>query len=780
MSDILASLNPMQRKAAETTEGPVLILAGAGSGKTRVLTYRIAHLISELKVMPWNILAITFTNKAANEMKERVDRLLDEDGGKVWVATFHATCVRILRMHAELLGYTKNFTIYDTDDQKTLIRRVIKTLEMDEKMYPERAVLSKISAAKNEFISPDEMSKTAHGDFRAMRIADAYTEYQKQLMANDAMDFDDLLVKTVELFRDNPDVLKQWQQRFHYIMVDEYQDTNKVQFLFIKMLAAQHKNICVVGDDDQSIYKFRGADIRNILDFEETFAGTTVVKLEQNYRSTKNILDAANDVIKHNASRKAKTLWSDHDEGDKVAYQEFETGFDEAENVIVDIKSNLKRFAYGDVAVLYRTNAQSRLFEEKCVLYNVPYRLIGGVNFYQRREIKDIVAYLKTVASGVDDISTTRIINVPKRGIGATSVAKIADYARERGIGFFEALAQSAFISGINSGTAAKIDSFTSLIYSLREKAKTLTVKELIEAIIEDSGYKAELVAEKTVEAESRLENINELINKASELPAGPGDPEALSMFLEEVALIADVDTLDDDENRVVLMTLHGAKGLEFPRVYMVGMEEGLFPSAISIKAENSSEEVEEERRLCYVGITRAKEKLSLSGAHSRMVNGEMHYSPVSRFVTEISADRLESEKPVRQRSSAPNNYGGGRSYGGGKGYGGNSYGGGYSRSNSSGEFNSYGGETYVSPTAKADIKAAANASVSAYIGKEFKVEKATGLDYGVGDRVSHMKFGEGVVLAIEDGSRDFEVTVNFDGIGEKRMFASFAKLEKI
>ena len=751
---LLETLNDKQREAVETTEGAVLILAGAGSGKTRVLTHRAAYLISEKGVDPWNILAITFTNKAAGEMKERIDRLCEEDGGKVWVATFHATCGRILRRHAELLGYTSNYTIYDTDDTKALMKRVLKTLDVDNKMYPERMLLSVISSAKNSFETPDDMYKQA-GDYRGRKIAEVYEEYQKQLRANDAMDFDDMLLNTVELFTRFPEVLLSWQERFRYIMVDEYQDTNTVQFEFVRLLASKYGNLCVVGDDDQSIYKFRGADIRNILEFEQYFPKARVIKLEQNYRSSSNILNTANAVIKHNRGRKAKTLWTDKGGGDPVEYREYSTAYDEAEGIVMDIKANLRRFAYGDCAVLYRTNAQSRLFEEKCVLYSIPYKLVGGVNFYQRREIKDIIAYLKTVVGAKDDLSVQRIINVPRRGIGQTTVTRLADYAASEGIDFYEALTCADRISGINSGTAAKIAGFVSVIEGLREVRGSLSVKELVEAVCEKSGYIKELREEKTIEAESRIENIEELINKAAEFPDEPGDMTALSQFLEEVALVADVDTLDDDENRVVLMTMHGAKGLEFPRVYLAGMDEGLFPGYMSISSGDESD-IEEERRLCYVGITRAKEKLTLSAARERMVNGETRFSQVSRFIKEIPEEMLETEgKSPRAKSPVLPEYA--------------KYGMGARASGSAAE-----------PRNARPGSVIGSGSAAAYLGKTLETGRLTKLSYGVGDRVRHIKFGEGTVAAIEDGKRDFEVTVDFDRVGSKKLFASFAKLEKI
>lgn len=758
MSDLLNSLNPRQKEAVMAAEGAVLVLAGAGSGKTRVLTHRAAYLISEKGVMPWNILAITFTNKAANEMKERIDRLCEEEGGMVWVATFHATCGRILRRHAELLGYTSNYTIYDTDDAKTLIKRVLKTLDIDSKLYPERMLLSRISAAKNTFVSPDDMYRQA-GDYRERKIAEIYEEYQKQLKANDAMDFDDMLVKTVELFQKFPEVLLSWQERFRYIMVDEYQDTNAVQFEFIRLLAQRYGNICVVGDDDQSIYKFRGADIRNILDFEKSFPGAKVIKLEQNYRSTGAVLEVANEVIKHNRGRKAKTLWTDADKGDAVDYREYTNAYDEAEGVVMDIKANLDRFDYGDCAVLYRTNAQSRLLEEKCVLYSVPYRLVGGVNFYQRKEIKDIIAYLKTVTGAKDDIAVQRIINVPKRGIGQTTIAKISALAAEKNIDFYAALNEACDTGAVPSSAASKIRGFTGIIESIRAKQSDLTVKELVEAVCEESGYIRELRDEKTAQAESRIENIEELINKAAESEAEPGDELALSQFLEEVALVADVDSLDDDENRVVLMTLHGAKGLEFPRVYMTGMEEGLFPSYMSISSGDESD-IEEERRLCYVGVTRAKEKLSLSAAQQRMVNGEIRFSPVSRFVGEIPDGMLDMESGA-PRSKKP-------ALTGLKGRG-------IPTAASFG--NDYFDRTYKTKTSGKGI---GGGSAAAYLGKDIMAKKPSSLDYSEGDRVRHLKFGEGTVTSIIEGKQDYEVTVDFDRVGSKKLFAGFAKLVKI
>ena len=761
MSDILSTLNPAQREAVMATEGPVLILAGAGSGKTRALTSRVAYLIREKHVAPWNILAITFTNKAAAEMRERVNKLAEEDAAAVWVGTFHATCVRILRRFADRLGYTNSFTIYDTDDQKTLMKRVIKALDMDTRMYPERMLLSRISWAKNRMETPDDMAKEASGNFREMRIADAFLEYQKQLMGNDAMDFDDLLLKTVELFETCPEVLADYQNRWKYIMVDEYQDTNRVQFELIRLLSGKRRNLCVVGDDDQSIYKFRGADISNILDFEKTFPDTRVVKLEQNYRSTGNILEVANEIIKNNQGRKAKRLWTDHPAGDQVEFRQFESAYDEAEAIIRDIEDHRSKYDYGSCAVLYRTNAQSRLLEEFCVRDNVPYRLVGGVNFYQRKEIKDILAYVKTVAGGRDDLAVRRIINEPKRGIGQTTITRLSDYAAENGLSFLEAVEVCQMVSGLSSGTVNKLREFMAMIDGIRGQLAGFNIKELIETIANRSGYLAALQTERTVEAESRIENIEELMNKAEEYSGIEDTAMALDAFLADVSLIADVDSLEEDENRVVLMTLHGAKGLEFPRVYMAGMEDGLFPGNTAIYSEDDAD-LEEERRLCYVGVTRAMEKLTLTAAKRRMVNGETRYSPVSRFVEEIPKSLLAPEKKSTGFGSVSSQTG---------------YGRGSSTSGSSGR--SYYDYDRPEPV-RGEKSSTPVQKVTAYLGRDLLAGKKDAVDYGVGDRVRHVKFGDGTVKDMVQGKRDYEVTVEFDTVGVKKLFAAFAGLKKI
>ena len=641
VSDILQSLNPVQKEAASCTEGPLLILAGAGSGKTRVLTHRIAYLIEEKGVNPWNIMAITFTNKAAQEMRDRVDRLVEFGAESIWVATFHSSCVRILRRYIDRLGYDNHFTIYDTDDQKSVIRKAVKELDLDPKQYREGPLLGVISAAKNEMIEPQDFETQAGGDFRMCQEAKIYKAYQKTLIDNNAVDFDDLLLLTVRLLRENRDILEAYQERLRYIMVDEYQDTNSVQFELIRLLSGKYHNLCVVGDDDQSIYKFRGADITNILSFEETFPGAKVVKLEQNYRSTNNILEAANAVIANNAHRKEKHLWSENGEGKEVSFIHYETAYGEAEDVIDKIQTSVHmgKHQYQDCAILYRTNAQSRAFEEKCIKKSVPYRLVGGVNFYQRQEIKDILAYLKTIDSGRDDLSVTRIVNVPKRGIGQVTLNKLAVYASEHGMRLFQAMEQVEQISGIGKA-ADKIKGFVNQIMVFRALAKELDAAELIESILEQTGYLEELEKLEEDKAQAKQENLEEFQNKAADYYANH-DEAALTDFLEEVALVADIDNMDSEADSLTLMTLHSAKGLEFPVVYMTGMEEGLFPSYMSMNSGDPGD-IEEERRLCYVGITRAMQQLTLTAAKQRMVHGNIQYSAISRFVKELPQEKLD------------------------------------------------------------------------------------------------------------------------------------------
>ena len=766
---IYDKLNEPQREAVYHTDGPLLILAGAGSGKTRVLTHRIAYLIGERGVNAWNILAITFTNKAAEEMRQRVDNLVGFGAESVWVSTFHSACVRILRRFIDRLGYENHFTIYDTDDQKTLIKEVCRKVDVDTKVFKERSLLSAISSAKNEMILPDEFELNAGGDFAKMKIAKVYREYEAQMKANNALDFDDLLVKTVQLLQTQPDVLESYQERFRYIMVDEYQDTNTVQFQLVSLLAGKYKNLCVVGDDDQSIYKFRGANIRNILDFEHEFPDAKVIKLEQNYRSTGNILNAANSVIANNRGRKEKSLWTENGEGELIRLRQFDTAFDEADFIGEDIKSAVRQGgSYNDSAVLYRTNAQSRLLEEKFIAMNIPYKIVGGVNFYARREIKDLLAYLKTIDNGRDDVAVRRIINVPKRGIGLTTINRIQESATERGIGFYEALLAPGLIAGVGR-SATKLDSFAALIEYFKTLAEEMSITDLLQEVIEKTGYIESLENEDKEEAKTRKENIDELISKAAAYEESCQDKDekaTLSGFLEEVALVADIDSLDEDQEYVVLMTLHSAKGLEFPRVYLAGMEDGLFPGYMSINA-GDREELEEERRLCYVGITRAEQELTLTSARRRMVHGETQYNPMSRFVKEIPRELLDTgNKKFTQETEMPaqqNTYARAREAFRAQAFAG-----------------ALGGMTPAKNQGVGKPLTGSQALASLQKGSQLAAGGNGPLGYEVGDRVRHVKFGEGTVTDIKEGGRDHEVTIEFDSVGTRKMFAKFAKLVKV
>lgn len=837
------SLNEAQREAVYTTEGPLLCLAGAGSGKTRMITHRIAYLIEECQVDPWNIMAITFTNKAAGEMRERVDQLVGMGSESIWVTTFHSSCVRILRRYIDRLGYDNRFTIYDTDDSMSVMKDICKSLQIDTKMLKERAILSAISSAKNENISCTEYAMGAQGDFQKQKISRAYTEYQERLRKNNALDFDDLLMKTVELFTTCPEVLQAYQRRFQYIMVDEYQDTNTVQFMLIKQLAGSKHNLCVVGDDDQSIYKFRGANIRNILDFEQYFPEAKVVKLERNYRSTQNILNAANAVISNNRGRKEKQLWTEQEGGALLHFRQFDTAYEEAEFLADDICRKRRKgiLDYGDCAVLYRTNAQSRLIEERLVVEGVPYLLVGGQNFYARREIKDILAYLKTIDNGQDDLAVRRIINVPKRGIGATTIVRIQEYAAAHDMSFFDALCEADRIDTIGR-SAAKLKPFVLMIQTLRTKLREgFHVDELIREVIDTTGYVRELEASDEEDARDRIGNIDELISKAVAYEDTHNDS-SLSEFLEEVALVAEVDNVNDD-NRVLIMTLHSAKGLEFDHVYLAGMEDGVFPGSMAIYDDNPAE-LEEERRLAYVGITRAKKELTLTCAKQRMVRGETQYNDVSRFVREIPQELLDN-RPLGTRSR--DDYGGDgyeeNSFGGrgfGSGFGKNGFESSFGRSSdgtggmSAASFveryqqqererqgrTGAGEQSGRSGTGAADYrrrwqqgrvygdnvfdlkKPKGNAGDSRLkevygIGNAVKTARPLfgagsgiqtgasmsgtgGVDYGVGDRVRHMKYGDGTVLKLEKEPKDYKVTVSFDGAGTKIMYAGFAKLKKL
>lgn len=767
---IYDTLNTEQRRAVEHDKGPLLILAGAGSGKTRVLTHRIAYLIDERDVNPYHILALTFTNKAAKEMRERVDKIVGYGAENVWVSTFHSTCVRILRRWIETLGYDRSFTIYDTDDQKTLMREVCKSLEIDTQKFKERAFLSAISSAKDELVSPEEYELNAHGDYTKSKYAQVYKEYQRRLKANNALDFDDLICKTVELFQTNKEALTYYQNRFRYIMVDEYQDTNTAQFRLISLLASYtnefgetEHNLCVVGDDDQSIYKFRGANIRNILDFEKEYLNTEVIKLEQNYRSTQNILNAANEVIRNNLGRKDKSLWTSNEEGEPVYFNQYDTDYEEANQVVNAIATliNEKEAKYNDCAILYRTNAQSRVLEEKLILKSIPYKIIGGTNFYARKEVKDLLAYLKTIDNGLDSVAVKRIINVPKRGIGLTSIDRIDDYANRNGISFYEALRHAEHIPALGRATS-KITGFVSLIESLKSNLSKpgYSLKNLLDEIIEATGYIKELEALDVEEAEDRIGNVNELINKVTSFEENAMEPPTLSSFLEDVALVADIDTLNEDNNMVVLMTLHSAKGLEFPYVYLCGMEEGIFPSFMSIHADDPAQEIEEERRLCYVGITRAKQTLYLSAAKQRMLRGETQFNRPSRFINEIPRYLISIGSTSNRSYISKNSF----------------------------ENSPIRSATPQSP-GKAingtifDKKPYQQSSYQPYAAaplKQFTGSNLGTLDYGVGDLVRHIKFGVGTVTAITQGGRDYEVTVDFPDAGVKKMLSSFAKLTKV
>ena len=746
---IYDKLNEQQKEGVFTTEGAVLILAGAGSGKTGVLTHRIAHLIDDLGVNSYNILAITFTNKAAKEMKERVDRLVGMGADSAWIMTFHAACVRILRRYICRIGYDNNFTIYDTDDQKSVIKDILKRKNLDPKQYKDRTILSVISNAKDNLISPDDMYQSSGGNYNTMKTAEIYREYQEQLKKNNAVDFDDIIGLTVKLFNEDKEVLRYYQERFRYIMVDEYQDTNRAQFNLIRLLAGGHGNLCVVGDDDQSIYKFRGADINNILDFEKYFNDAKIIKLEQNYRSTQKILDVANEVIKNNAGRKDKRLWTSVKDGTKVICNVYENGYEEARGIAEDIAHRHlhDRKDYSDFAILYRTNAQSRSLEEKLIEKNIPYRIYGGINFYARREIKDILAYLKTIDNARDDLAVKRILNVPKRGIGAASVAKVDDYAYENDITFYVALRQAKEVPGLQRAVS-KVEGFVTQIEVLKSKSQYIGVGKLIEEIIETVGYSDYIDAESESDeqATERRQNIDELISKAVQYEETVDEP-SLSGFLEEVALVADIDNLDENNDMVSLMTIHSAKGLEFPIVYLAGMEDGLFPSYMSISTGDESD-IEEERRLCYVGITRAKETLIMSAARMRTVRGETQMNRTSRFVREIPKELLAESAQMLKKNS---------------------------------EYSSITGKDHMElPIRKRGQVAFNSYQREAISNTVFDKKTDSAPDYTVGDRVRHIKFGEGTVADMINGGRDYEVTVDFDTAGRKKMFAGFAKLVKI
>ena len=756
---IYDTLNKEQKQAVTTVNGPVLLLAGAGSGKTRALTHRIAYLIGEMGVSPWNILAITFTNKAAGEMRERVDDLVGFGADQVWVSTFHSACMRILRRHIDRLGFDNDFTIYDTDDQKVVIKGICKNLNIDTKTYKEKSFLNAISSAKDKLISVREYELDAANDYGKSVYARVYREYQETLQKNNALDFDDIIVKTVELFKNCPEVLDTYQERFRYIMVDEYQDTNLAQFELVRILADKYRNLCVVGDDDQSIYRFRGANIRNILDFEQYFPEAVVIKLEQNYRSTQSILDAANAVIRNNIGRKDKALWTEKKAGNRIHLRQFDSAYEEAEYIADDVARKVSREGaqYKDCAVLYRTNAQARLLEERMILEGIPYNVVGGTNFYSRMEVKDILAYLKTIDNGRDEVALRRIINVPKRGIGAATLDKLEDYAQMLDISLYEAMERADDIMGLGK-TAAKIRPFVQLIASLRRQQEERSVAELIQEIVDRISYSEYLQDYDDEGSEDRIENVDELITKAVAYQDTHEEPN-LTEFLAEVALVAEIDNVDGNDDRVLLMTLHSAKGLEFPNVYLAGMEDGLFPSYMTITSDDP-EDVEEERRLAYVGITRAMTDLTLTYARMRMIRGETQYNAISRFVQEIPAELMDNTVPQKRRQDdlLPDR------------------------------------ELIFPARPKAIVRPRATAGTDkpfiakgigslnqlAGISKGAPVQAPAALDYGVGDRVAHVKYGEGTVLKIDREPRDYKVTVNFDKAGQKIMYASFAKLKRV
>ena len=818
---IYDTLNDKQRQAVMQTQGPVLILAGAGSGKTRVLTHRAAYLIDQEGVAPYQILAITFTNKAAEEMRERVNQIVGFGSEQIWVSTFHSTCVRILRRYIDRIGFDNHFTIYDTDDQKGIMKDVCKKLQIDTKTLKERTILNAISAAKDELIDPMQYEKQNGYDYNGGRIAKAYREYQAVLHKNNALDFDDLIMKTVELFRADPEVLGNYQERFRYIMVDEYQDTNTAQFELIRLLAGKYRNLCVVGDDDQSIYKFRGANIRNILDFEKVYPEACVIKLEQNYRSTQVVLDAANAVIKNNTGRKDKALWTDKKEGSRIHFRQFDTAYEEAEYIAADVAKKMQsgRAEYGECAVLYRTNAQSRLLEERFIMEGIPYDVVGGTNFYARREIKDVLAYLKTIDNGRDDVAVKRIINIPRRGIGATTIVRVQEYADERQISFYDALREADRITTIGR-SAAKLQPFVTMIQAFRSKQEFFSLSELVKDVLETTGYVKELEASDEEDASDRIENIDELISKVTAYEESHDEP-TLSGFLEEVALVADIDRVDGSDNKVLLMTLHSAKGLEFSHVYLAGMEDGIFPSYMTIVSDDPLE-IEEERRLAYVGITRAKDDLTLTCARQRMIRGETQYNPISRFVREIPPLLMDDKPPAQKRrdhaeydeDSRERSFFKSRPFGGVQGYEETPYRRPAADAAQTAQETPYrripdtvfdkprtAGLAGAQPSSgmradggvygKAKPKAVAYPKRTAAENQPYITKAAAGAvslipaggkrpEYDVGDRVRHMRYGEGTVLKIEDGPRDAQVTVAFDEAGQKIMYAGFAKLKKV
>ncbi|KQL51432.1 ATP-dependent DNA helicase PcrA [Heyndrickxia shackletonii] len=730
---LLSGLNPEQQEAVKTTDGPLLIMAGAGSGKTRVLTHRVAYLMVEKGVNPYNILAITFTNKAAREMKERIEKIMGGAAEEVWISTFHSMCVRILRRDIDRIGINRNFTILDPTDQQSVIKGILKDKNIDPKKFEPRAILGTISSAKNELVTPEEYSKLV-GGFYEQVVSDVYEEYQRRLRKNQALDFDDLIMMTIHLFQRVPETLEFYQRKFQYIHVDEYQDTNRAQYMLVKMLASRFQNICVVGDSDQSIYRWRGADIANILSFEKDYPRAKVIMLEQNYRSTKRILHAANEVIKNNANRKPKKLWTENAEGQKISYYRADSEQSEAQFVAGKIKemvdSGDRKFS--DIAILYRTNAQSRVMEEVLLKSNIDYHIVGGIKFYDRKEIKDILAYLRLVANPDDDISLQRVINVPKRGIGSTSLDKIARYAADNDISIYAALKEIDFI-GVSPKIAKAAYEFYELIRNYTQMQEYLSVTELVDEILDKSGYREMLKAEKSLEAQSRLENIDEFLSVTKSFEEGSED-KSLVAFLTDLALVADIDRLDEKEENnndaIVLMTLHSAKGLEFPVVFLIGLEEGVFPHSRSLMEEA---EMEEERRLAYVGITRAEQELFLTNAAMRTLFGRTNMNPVSRFINEIPEDLLEGlNKEVKPQTSP---------FGSGQ---------------------------------KRPVSRPVSRPIPTSTG-------ANDLEWKVGDKAEHKKWGIGTVVSVKGKDKSIELDIAFPSpVGIKRLLAEFAPIQKV
>lgn len=785
----LDMMNEPQREAVITTEGPLLVLAGAGSGKTRVLTHRASYLVEEMGVNPWNILAITFTNKAAKEMRQRIDDIIGYGASDIYVSTFHSLCMHILFRHADRVGYGTDFEICDASDQKSVIRDVCKKLQIDTKMYKERMLINAISAAKDELIDPVQFTNEAQGDYRKEIIARVYTEYQSTLKHNNTFDFDDLIMKTVQLFKTCPDVLLKYQERFKYIMVDEYQDTNSAQFELIHQLAMKYRNLCVVGDDDQSIYKFRGANIYNILDFEKYYSEAKVVRLEQNYRSTGNILNAANEVIANNIGRKVKRLWTDKEEGDKIYYKQLDNAASEAMYVAEDIKRRVQNegIKYGDCAILMRTNIQSKEFEDAFRLLQIDYDLVKGLRFWDTKVIKDLTSYILTVASGANDMRAMRIINVPKRGIGNATIDKIQAYAMMNDMSFFDACRKAEDIPGLGR-SASKVTAFAYMILRIRGKLDDMSFGEMLDEILAETDYMDYLNDE--AETPEKYQEMQEYIEKLREAletyEAETEVPDIIDFMRQNGVEGNNIDTslagghfentLSPEEEealrekKVLIMTMHNAKGLEFPYVYLVGMEDGLFPSYMTITGDDP-DEIEEERRLCYVAITRAMKRLNITCAKSRMINGEVRYSKSSRFVKEIPFSLINLEEPAGSRLAESK---------------GNSFKRGALMSAPQ-ALDKYldrakqrpAGGGYAKPAAKKKVSATAAGAYSGVL-KGAQLTTSGQLEYGIGDRVRHIKFGDGTVLEITKGARDFEVAVDFDNAGVKRMFAAFAKLIKL